>query len=543
MYYLSAPFRFCLLLLPALSVFLCSIDAAKAGETLALNFELPPASSAPQPTARIDELVRYEESLPTIESSTKSSKEKSPKILPSEIELPAENTIAVQFAQNDLEVPVGGARPGYEISTATEVSLKNDPKNDSKREPGTQTWLKAAPEEASTQVEIQNKAEALSKNASALDDWIFDGGSNSLVARTVGSAEGTRRWDGEKTMAYYGHVDPGNGVWNQGTFSYQHEASSPEEADEKQLGRLKRQESQLKQKAAQWQVPFSIEVRLNGLDLANQAPLAALAKGGYIERLAEAYQQGQSGEQAIVWARTHAYFDPDTQAWDAPGLGNNRYSIQQDQERRMAAIEKALLAYNHEYIGATGLQNVPIEGVTAPSGSSLLSKSGLNQSSRSAIADFSTGEVSFDYSEPKDSALLGNVVASSSQPANVGPIDAKAIANMDLPNEGSFAFEDDLLDGKQWDTAHETVASETLDLIAQSDIEALNDEAISDGSVNGKALEIETVDTEGADEVTVDSTEIVEPSVSISKQKAALSKDRAFLRTEDKIVELPPSQK
>ena len=67
-----------------------------------------------------------------------------------------------------------------------------------------------------------------------LDDWIFEDGSNSLVARTVGSAEGTRQSDGEHTQAYYGHVDPGNGVWNLGTFSYQHGAESPAAADEKQ---------------------------------------------------------------------------------------------------------------------------------------------------------------------------------------------------------------------------------------------------------------------------------------------------------------------
>ena len=78
---------------------------------------------------------------------------------------------------------------------------------------------------------------------SGLDDWIFADGTESLVARTVGSAEGTRHWNGQRTRAYYGHTDPGNGVWNLGTFSYQHEAHDPADADEKQLLRLKRQGS------------------------------------------------------------------------------------------------------------------------------------------------------------------------------------------------------------------------------------------------------------------------------------------------------------
>src|SRR5579883_982546 len=81
-------------------------------------------------------------------------------------------------------------------------------------------------------------------------DDLFTGGSDSLVARTVGHAEGTRTADGHKTRAYYGHTDPGNGVWNLGSFSYQHAASSPEDADAKQLARLKRQRDALRQRAA-----------------------------------------------------------------------------------------------------------------------------------------------------------------------------------------------------------------------------------------------------------------------------------------------------
>ncbi|MBE9063278.1 hypothetical protein [cf. Phormidesmis sp. LEGE 11477] len=201
-------------------------------------------------------------------------------------------------------------------------------------------------------------AEAVSFDSFALDSWIFQDGSDSLVARTVGSAEGTRHWSGDRTSAYYGHVDPGNGVWNLGTFSYQHGANSPEEADRKQLQRLKRQGDQIEEQATQQGIQLSLEEKLNALDLANQAPLAALDRGGYIEKLAQARRLKMPREEAILWARTNAYRDPDTRTWNAPGLGNNVYSISRDQERRMVAISKALKAFGSNEQESDSLANL-----------------------------------------------------------------------------------------------------------------------------------------------------------------------------------------
>jgi hypothetical protein len=172
---------------------------------------------------------------------------------------------------------------------------------------------------------------------------LFQGGSDSLVAKAVGSAEGTRTPEGGRTWAYFGHSDPGNRKWNLGSFSYQHEASSPEDADERQLLRLQRQFDVIREIASSSGLTLSLEEQLNAIDLANQAPLAALQSGGgYVDRLVQAYAAGYSGSQAVLWARTYSYVNPATNQWDAPGLGNTETSISRDQQRRQAAIAEAV---------------------------------------------------------------------------------------------------------------------------------------------------------------------------------------------------------
>ncbi len=171
-------------------------------------------------------------------------------------------------------------------------------------------------------------------------DW-FEGGSDAIIARLIGVAEGTRTPSGLPTPAYFGHIDPGNRAWNLGSFSYQHGAATPTEADEKQIQRLQRQAEMLLRQAAAHQLNLTVAEAVNGLDLANQAPLAALGREGYIDRLWQAHQMGLSGYDAILWARTRSFLDPDTQRWNAPGLGNTIDSISRDQERRMKAIATA----------------------------------------------------------------------------------------------------------------------------------------------------------------------------------------------------------
>ncbi len=161
---------------------------------------------------------------------------------------------------------------------------------------------------------------------------------DSLISRAIGHAEGNRALDGSRTQAYYGHTDPGNGVHNQGTFSYQHGAASPQEADQKQLARFREQ------------LPgFESAARAAGLDPRNpllaaayfdtftQAPLAANGPGGFLDQLPELARKGVTPEN-IVEARVKSYYDPSTGRLDAPGFGNDVNRLRADQIRRTEAL-------------------------------------------------------------------------------------------------------------------------------------------------------------------------------------------------------------
>jgi hypothetical protein len=189
---------------------------------------------------------------------------------------------------------------------------------------------------------------------------LFQGSSDSLVAIAVGNAEGTRRADGGRNKGFYGHTDPGNGVWNLGTFSYQHGAASAEEADAKQLDRLMQQAQVMQEKAAQKGLRMTLEEALNGIDLVNQAPKAVLDTVGYVDWLAEAYARGLNGADAILWARVQSFFDPTTQRWNAPGLGNTPERITHDQQRRMQAIASAIDAQSYHISADARLRPQPV---------------------------------------------------------------------------------------------------------------------------------------------------------------------------------------
>ena len=226
---------------------------------------------------------------------------------------------------------------------------------------------KAAPEPAGGSVQPV---------AAVGDAALFSGGSDSLVARTVGHAEGTRSADGGKNPGYYGHADPGNGVWNRGTFSYQFgnaENLKPEESDQRQLDRIKgHYDRAVAPKAEQLGLKLSLEEKLNAIDLANQAPLAVTESGGFVERLAEAKREKKlEQDKATLEARVWSFWDNKKGGWDAPGLRayddvSKEESIRRDQDRRMKAISDALQEYTQEQKAKQPIPSEPQKQAIAP---------------------------------------------------------------------------------------------------------------------------------------------------------------------------------
>lgn len=149
-----------------------------------------------------------------------------------------------------------------------------------------------------------------------------------LLKCAIGNAEGTMHDDCSKNPAYFGHLDPGNGAANLGAFSYQHGASSPDEANAKQIKRLRTAEQGIQQKAVEkFGQPLSKAALANALDLWNQAPLAG---DDFVQHLRTA----APSPQEIIDARSRSFVDPDTGRLDAPGLGNSEEHVRHDQTRR-----------------------------------------------------------------------------------------------------------------------------------------------------------------------------------------------------------------
>mgnify|MGYP001792102411 CR=1 FL=1 len=153
---------------------------------------------------------------------------------------------------------------------------------------------------------------------------------------SIGAAEGTRNRDCSTNEHYNGHVDPGNGADNLGTFSYQHGASSPEDADQRQLVRLRGAEKELQVQAdAKWNQPLSKPALAAALDLWNQSPKAA---GDFVGHL----PSPNPTKAQIVQARAQSYVNPTTGQLNAPGLGNNSKAVEADQARRTDEVMRQL---------------------------------------------------------------------------------------------------------------------------------------------------------------------------------------------------------
>lgn len=199
-----------------------------------------------------------------------------------------------------------------------------------------------------------------------------------LPAKYVGAAEGTRSVDGGKTSLYGSHTDPGNGVNNRGSFSYQFgnaENLSPEESSRRQwksiVGHIK--DTVLPQ-CRYFGINLTYWELWGAIDLANQAPLAVSEKGGYIERLAEMRKKGAAEKwseyRVVLEARKWAFWNPDKGAWDASGLRayddlGKDVSIGKDQDRRMNMMVQAMQKHEGIAIGG-GKDPSPVSFIPTP---------------------------------------------------------------------------------------------------------------------------------------------------------------------------------
>jgi hypothetical protein len=147
--------------------------------------------------------------------------------------------------------------------------------------------------------------------------------------------------------SYNGHRDL-NGEWNKGVFSNQRDkVETVAEADQLQFARLKGYNQEITRLAAKYGLTLTTEERMNALDLGNQAEDALLKGWGFIERLSLAKKrEGLRGNDAILYARTWAFFNPDARGgrgeWQAAVFGNDPKAIETDQRRRMDAITDTL---------------------------------------------------------------------------------------------------------------------------------------------------------------------------------------------------------
>lgn len=149
-----------------------------------------------------------------------------------------------------------------------------------------------------------------------------------LLKRAIGRAEGTRDAQGNPTQAFFGHTDPGwqGRCQNQGSFSYQHCAPSPEAADDSWLGTLRKAEKDINaQSVAKFGQPLSQAAMVAALDGYTQSPNAGTM---FVRHLPSA----DPTPQQIIQARTAA-LNASRRARGGPPM-----NVPADQRRRVNAL-------------------------------------------------------------------------------------------------------------------------------------------------------------------------------------------------------------
>lgn len=160
--------------------------------------------------------------------------------------------------------------------------------------------------------------------------------SDDLLKRAIGRAEGTRGKDGTTNQNYHGHKDPG---WsgrcrNQGSFSYQHCAPSPEEADRRWIVELRKAEGRIQNAAIEkFGQPLSKAAIVSALDGYTQSPNAG---GKFVKHLDTA----DPTPQQIINARTAALNESRRERGGPP------MNVPADQKRRVDALMEQVQLLN-----------------------------------------------------------------------------------------------------------------------------------------------------------------------------------------------------
>jgi hypothetical protein len=176
---------------------------------------------------------------------------------------------------------------------------------------------------------------------------LFSGGSDSIIAKVVGMAEGNRTADGGYTQHAKGHIDPGNGAHNIGSFSAQGNLNDGtiEGSDARVMNTLlKPQISKLMAAANQAGVQVTSKVLFNYIDLLNQAPDAATgwANGkGFLGGLSS-LKGKENDDGAIRNLRAEGFRN---NSGNLETTFSSKGDLERDQQRRMDEINKAISAF------------------------------------------------------------------------------------------------------------------------------------------------------------------------------------------------------
>jgi murein DD-endopeptidase MepM/ murein hydrolase activator NlpD len=181
-------------------------------------------------------------------------------------------------------------------------------------------------------------------------DSLFAGGSNSLIAKVIGMAEGNRDKRGGYTEHAKGHRDPGNGAWNVGSFSAQGNLNkgSIAASDAAVIDQLlKPAVSKLFDEAAKVGVAITPKVLFNYLDLMNQAPQAATGDAGgpgFLGQLSK-LKMNENNDKAIAQLRVDSFRNNSGALETSFG---SEGELLRDQQRRMGELNDAIKAFKKE---------------------------------------------------------------------------------------------------------------------------------------------------------------------------------------------------